>query len=492
VRLSYLSVYVAVFGALLAWLGAASDPGKARAHDGKQLTGLAGAESAAFRTEQLTRYAEQLGHADGEVRARAAEVLSSLGVESLPAVQARLGARLSTRPSAEEAARVLTAFRHAAGSRRADDEVDLRGGVLPVLARERSAAVLAMAEPLLLLRSIEAMEDGRAHTLIASFVSLDAGSWDNELRLLRKRMGLAFLPTLIALRSHEEAVVRRFAQAGVAALGMEDPTVALALPEPHLRAELVRAYGNPPEYAAMPLIVRMVGSESLQVRAAARETVDRFGKNAIWQVRELYEELTGQAANKSWSFERSARELYTVIDRHEIEEADTLLARGMQSYVAEDISAMERSFDLLLAKYPNFAERDKLAPGYAALGLRRFEAGQLASSLDAYRRALRLAPKNPDEVQWRAQLEFVSAELALTQGVVDLAGYERALAIEADHAGARAAYERLSGEHGKRVRENKRFAALCALGLLLAAVMVGLLGRTSAAKSQVTASDTLA
>jgi tetratricopeptide (TPR) repeat protein len=265
--------------------------------------------------------------------------------------------------------------------------------------------------------------------------------------------------------------------AGVRALGMEEPQVALQLPDAHLRSLVIAAYTQPLDYAAMPLIVRLVTAEKLEVREAARTAVARFGKNAIWQVRELYAEVTGQDADKRWDADKTAAELYAAIDRPAIEEAQTLLARGSAHYVAGRLDAMQRDYDRLLAQFPLFAEREKLAPGYAALGEKLLAEDELEPARAAFQRALRLAPEAEDNDALRAQLAFTEAELALTAGVVDLDGYERALRYDPDHAAAAAAKDRLSGARAARERQQQRLLTVGAIALLLGCCALLLRGR---------------
>jgi hypothetical protein len=140
---------------------------------------------------------------------------------------------------------------------------------------------------------------------------------------------------------------------------------------------------------------------------------------------------------------------------------------------------MRRDFDALLAKYPDFERRDRLADGYAALGADLFRRDQLSASVAAYRRALRLAPAAANANRWQAQVAFVSAEYSLTRGVVDLAGYTRALELDPTLHAAHDAIERLSGTRTQHVRDMRRLAAVLAFALLLACVVI-LLRRTPA------------
>ena len=142
---------------------------------------------------------------------------------------------------------------------------------------------------------------------------------------------------------------------------------------------------------------------------------------------------------------------------------------------------MQRAYDRLLAQYPDFDERHKLAPGYTALGEQRLAQDELPEARAAYQRALRLAPDADNAPALRAQLAFLDAELALTGGVVDLDGYDRALRDDPDHAQARDARDQLSGEKAARERRERRMAAGIAIALLLGCAVLLLRGRKKAA-----------
>jgi tetratricopeptide (TPR) repeat protein len=451
--------------ALLAWAWAA--PAEASP---ATLTGLS--------REGLQRLAAQVGSANAETRASTVQALSSLQQESLPALAHRLASLRGRRPPVSATKAALTAFRRALGSRNAEDRVDIARGIPAVLREDHSAATALAAEVVLYLRALEQLRGAMAGELMAAILLLDEpGTWDFELRLSRERRGLALLPTWIRLRSHEEGRVRSFAQAGVRALGMEDPLIATGVPDARLAAEVVLAYGEPLDFTAMPILVRLTAAEPLQVKHAARATVARFGKNAIWKLRELYAEVAGKPAEKAWDAERVARELYAVLDRDRTAGSRALLDEGLREFVDGDLDAMRTAFDRLLALDPSFGQRDKLAPGYAALGALRLSQDRLPEARDAYARAVRLAPSAPEAKQHAAQLAFVDAELALSSGVVDLDGYRRALELDPDHTAAAGVLDRLSGEASARARRHKRWAALAASLLTVLVALLLLRGR---------------
>lgn len=455
---------------------------------GKAGASAAWATSRGLSAAQIEQVATGLRSDDAKAREVAANALMSLHAESLPGIAGRLAALRIARPSPERVLAIMTALRHAVGSRRADDRVDRASGVLSVLASDHDKAVQKVLEPLLLLRSLERIGTLQSQALMANVLTVDPGeSWDHEARMLRERQGMALLPGLIALRSHEEVRVRNWAQAGVRALGMEEPSVVTSLGDTHRVAQAVLAYSEPLDFQAMPVVVRLVASEKLEVRQAARTAVARFGRNAIWQLRLLYEEVAGQRASSDWDSERTASELYAVLDRGAIEEADTLLAQGMAHLVAGRLDPMKQLYDRLLALFPLYEDHQKLAPGYAAFGDKKLADDQLVEARDAFQRALRLDPKAQEAGRWRAQVAYADAELSLSRGVVDLHLYQTALSHDPDHKAAAEALDRLSGAQASRERTKKRMAAGLALGLLAGALVLGLRSRKRSAAVTATA-----
>ena len=226
------------------------------------------------------------------------------------------------------------------------------------------------------------------------------------------------------------------------------------------------------DFAAMPEIVRLSASPQLQVRDAARRAVKRFGRNAIWQLREFYKETTGRDADKAWSSERAAAELYAVLDRTRNETGSERLTRGREALARRDWAALEREYDLLLAEYPHFPGREQLAPGYAALGAESMARREWAGAHAAYLRATWLDPASSELRQWRARVTYAEAELSRAQGVVDLNAYARALRFDPQLEAARRTRERLLEDPLARVQHHKRLAALGALVLILGMLLV--------------------
>ncbi len=438
----------------------------AQADSAAQATGGGLVSSGAPSSEELSLWVQDLASDEPATRQRAYQFLSTLEEDATSSIAQRLAALKRSRPRPERVRQVLTAIRHAVGSRRADDSVDIAPGVLSVLERQRDPSALQVVEPLLLLRSLERIATREAGLLIAELLDFDEGAWTQETRRAQARVGTALLPALIELRGHADAAVRRWARRGIRVLGMRDPVVATAQSDHHLTAQVLRAYANPLDFKALPVITSFLGNDRTEVREAARWSMAQFKQNAIWQLREAYEEAVGRRPEPSWTWKVLSERLYAHLDQPLIERARRSLEKGLSAQREGDWKAMERHFARALTFHPAFAGRAQMAPGFAALGAARLKADDLQGAARAYRRALRLAPDSDAAGKWRAQLAFVTSERLLTKGVVDLIGYRKALEHDPAHGGANEAVDRLSGAWGARRRVAKYWARIGAVMLL--------------------------
>src|SRR5690606_16751120 len=115
--------------------------------------------------------AAQLGAPEASVRAEAVSRLAALGPDDLPAIAARLRALAARRPQ-EDDYQSFARFRHATGSRRADDAVDIEPGVELTLEQHRDPLTLHFAELLLLARALERMGGLEAGRLLADVIGV--------------------------------------------------------------------------------------------------------------------------------------------------------------------------------------------------------------------------------------------------------------------------------------------------------------------------------
>ncbi|MFW5875963.1 MAG: hypothetical protein ACOCXM_04445 [Myxococcota bacterium] len=427
--------------------------------------------------DRVRQAATDLRAEDGQTRARAWNWLSRLGPDALPAVRKRIGELERRRVQGEAARDALFAFRHAVGSRRADDRVDIAPGVRPVLDEQRDAVTVAMAERLALARSLEGMGTLEAGEALCDLMGIEDAPWPWRWESVRivDRMGVRALPMLLVAAGHESRFVRRWGRRGVDELGLAQPGTAVRKASQagsSVLADLLRAYGRARIMDAMPVVVAFVDDPRRQVRQAARAGVRRYGRNIIWQIRRKYLVRTGREASSGWSTERTRRELYSAIDRQRLAPAREALEKGLAAFRDQDLHAMERHFDQVLRRAPGEPSLTRaMVGGWAALGEERLERGEYHAAANALRRALAPGGEEGDQARrWQALLSLAEAERALSSGVVDLPAYEQALALHPGLGAAARALDRLGGSAAERERTRRRWASG------LAALLLGFAG----------------
>lgn len=382
----------------------------------------------------LERLASQLGSDEEGQRRAAYDALIMSEAELLPAVRARLAALVRRRPPPEEAREILNRIRHAAGSERADDDVDIAPGVLEVLREDRSPRVLQMVEPLLLWRALERIGTFEAGRAMYPLLGLDEGVWRWEERRVVSRMGNDVMAAAIAARAHADVEVRRWGIRAMRQLGADEPGIVVPRLEAEQLADVLRAYAMFRLQSAMRIIVSYVDSERRSVRQAARWAIEQYGASAIWILRTEYHAKLGRHANEQWGWRRVARELYAHADAKRMEPVRRAREAGLDAMERGELEAMRGHLDEVLARAPDVENAAPLAEGYAASAR---DASRDEDAVSAYRRALRLAPEHPDAGQWRAELGYLRAKAAMSRGVLDEAELRAVLAAVPGHVGAR-------------------------------------------------------
>lgn len=433
-------------------------------------------QPAGWTAAELSATAAWLKDEHPERRRIAIAALSSLGEDSLTAIGERIAQLHAEGRSAEAMGDALHAFAAQRG------EATARGGwrdpVDHLLRSRRGDDVGALVEALLLLQSLSSIEHIDAGMMLAEWINLYGGVMRPLLDESVAAIGAPLLPALLRLRSHPTLEIKRWAQGHARELGAQSPAQVLTEDDPHLLAELVTAYSLPLDFAAMPYLVRLTAHPRLQVRAAARAAVERFGQNAIWQVREFYEEWTERPLDPALAIAEARMTLYAVLDA---EDQGRLAQQrhaqaGLQALGHGDPTSARRELDAALERWPEPDLAAQIARAYATLGQRALSAGQLTDAEHALQRALWLGESPPPDPSstgsptrstndaLQAQLAFVRAELDLSRGVADAYAYRKVLHTLPDHAGAQRARAYLE-RHTRGARQAWMVGLLSGLAL---------------------------
>ena len=423
----------------------------------------------------IATLAAGLGSDAPAVRQRAYEALGSLPEARLEELRARLSALRSARPSPEDANDVLQAIRRATGSRRADDVVDVADGIPALLAERRDGTVRAVAEPLLLLRSLERMGTLASLSAVPEVLRLDAGIWGVEGRRLADRLGDRAAAAILRCRAHPDAAGREWARVASRGLDLEPGHLVQRL-GPVALADALSVWGETHVIDAMPVVASFVDDPRAGVRAAARRAMFDYGRNAIWQAREQMRLRLGETALESWGWQRTLDELFDRLDARRREGVRRLETEARDALGRGDADAAGRALSTLLARAPEAGspEHAALFAQAASLWLDGDLREPAARSLH---RALALAPDAPERAQWEARLTFIEAEDALARGVLDLEGYRRAAAGDPGCTRCSEVLAGLERQARPAVEDPTRRAALWLAAALLAGLGVAWMRR---------------
>ena len=370
-------------------------------------------DTAEIGVDEIVGWAGDLRSTDSVRRVRAVQQLGHLPASALPGIRQRLSDTSRQIIPDEDGYDAFRYFRHAVGSRRADDMVDIAPGILPVLEERRSPVIGRAAERLLLLRSLEGIATVPAMILMGDVLALTPPMWRWERRRLIDRMGERLVPGLIALRGHEQQAVRSWARGALSQVGRAEPGQAVQEENPELLAGILTAYGEIHDMNAMTVVISFVGHADDRVRLAARNAMTSYGRNGIWQLREAMRNQLGQEADHAWGWRRTADVLYNGLDEQRLGPATAQLERGLLA-MTDDPLAARQEFEALLVAAPNHPRLAELAPHYAAFAEQTTDRAERQRLLQ---RALWFAPEHQAASEWQTALEHAENDQYRSQGV---------------------------------------------------------------------------
>jgi hypothetical protein len=353
----------------------------------------------------------------------------ALSAADVPAMRERLDALRRPVIATDEVNRIVTALRHAVGSRRADDLVDIAPGAPTLLDTERTRPVVRLVAALLIERAAERIDTTESLALVPELLRFGGDAMRLEGRRITMRLDARLSAAVITSLSHGDREVRVWAEWSAERLGTGEPGRYVAELEPALVPDVLRAYARARIMGGVPVAISFVAAERRGLREAAREALTTYGQSSIWVAREAYRLRTGEDASRDWGWRRTLDELFSVIDAARQQAAEPALARAEQALASHDRAAAHAALDEALRALPS--PSDPRAGGIALdLVEQDLDANDRAGAALALARAERL-PIDPSRVARRTALRaYLTAGDHLEAGVLDADAFRAAASAD--------------------------------------------------------------
>jgi hypothetical protein len=382
---------------------------------------------AAHASAQVDLAALEQGLASDDAHTRAAAIagydaLSASDVEAMDARMERL-----RRPVIEtdEVTRIVTSFRHAVGSRRADDLVDIAPGIGAVLENAHDRPTVRLAAAILIERAGERIDTQPALALVPELMRFGGEGMRLEGRRITMRLDARLAATAIASVSSGDAEARTWATWSAERFGTAEPGQFVRTLEPELVPDVLRAYARAHVMSAVPIAASFVDVDRRATRQAARDALTAYGQSSIWVARTAYRQHTGEDASRDWSWRRMLDELFALLDRARDSVAEPHLARAEAALASGDRAAAHEALDAALAAIP-IATSDRAGGIALRLAEADLEAGDASAARLSLSRAERLPVSEHDADRRDALSLLLRADAMLASGTLDADLYRAA------------------------------------------------------------------
>ena len=291
------------------------------------------------------------------------------------------------------------------------------------------------------------------------------------------------VPALIEARQHDAKIVQKWAAKQLDLLGRAIPGEAVSTNDMQVLADVLRAYGRTRDVDAARVVLSFANSDRIQLREAAREAIAAIGEPGVWQLRDVYLNLTGNKPPRDWTWDRIAREIFAAYDRGRLAEVYKLMDDGVGFAAAGKLAEAVESFDKVLARAPLFDRRKEMVKTYVARS-KELPDDKREEALAMLRKALRLDPKNPDAKKLEAEIAYLEGVVLMRQGTPDKLLFKKALDLDPTHERARSALASLDDQAAPKKDWTNRYIAAAGIGLAALLAMILLYRRKPRVKAE--------
>ena len=291
------------------------------------------------------------------------------------------------------------------------------------------------------------------------------------------------VPALIEARQHDAKIVQKWASKQLDLLGRAIPGEAVSTNDAQVLADVLRAYGRTRDVDAARVVLSFANSDRIQLREAAREAIAAIGEPGVWQLRDVYLNLTGNKPPRDWTWDRIAREIFAAYDRGRLAEVYKLMDDGVAFAAAGKNAEAVEAFDKVLARAPLFDRRKEMVKTYVARS-KEMPDDKREDALAMLRKALRLDPKNPDAKKLEAEIAYLEGVVLMQQGTPDKLLFKKALELDPSHERAKSALASLDDQVAPKKDWTNRYIAAAGIGLAALLAMILLVRRKPRSKAE--------
>jgi len=413
---------------------------------------------------ELEKMLQPLSSDDVEARRRAAKSIEGLGQGAVEAISRQLATQRKATSTSVAAA--IKAARDAAGK---PPDLDYCDALLTTKSDEPGYGPAVTTATL--LRALARIGTTPALRQLIKIAGDHNGAFKPEVARHLKALGDKAVPALIETRKESSSELRQWSVAQLEGMGKRIAGDAVQTKDNQVLADVLRAFANVRDIDALPVILSFVNSDRIQVRAAAREAVGKFGQDAVWKLREAYSNVTGKPSPDGWQAAQIAKELFAAYDRLRLQEVYGLLEDGLTKEKEGNLEAAIAAFDKVLARQPMIDRRGEMVSAYVAYA-DKLEEPEPQKALALYRKAARLWPESARMPHIEAQIAYLEGKELLARGIADVEPFQRALKLDPAHTKARAELTRLETNVEER---QERIRALAAAGTVIVVALTGIL-----------------
>jgi hypothetical protein len=405
------------------------ESGEETANRGERSDSTETAEEESLTIVELSQLCHRLAENDENARRDAATRIIASGPSSVQTIHRRLKRELRSAPGDLE--KLLDRLSpDVRGQKLPPRHEDPPFDVLPPLLAEprdddSGRTVVEATEVVTLLRALLEVESTPATRLIIQYGVRERGVFKAEVARNIVRLGEKSLPALILTTQHPRESIAELAHELLDWRNRTSRGRQVQVRDSGTLAEILAVYGELSDRDTIPVLLSFSGSESSQVRAAARSSLLRYGTAILWPARTRYENFTGEEPSRRWGWEELARRLFEAQDRARMAQAEQAMSEGLRLARAGHHEAMLAQFEKLLSRWPDYERRNEMVPGILDYAQELESRGERSRARRLRAQVLLLDPSETQRSEIESKLLLYVVESGLARGIADPESLDR-------------------------------------------------------------------